>query len=141
MNVGSLHTFSNFVAYEAAQDNIFESNIRYNNALLVQEIGQAISKILDIDTLLNSVASVMEKRLDFDRGMIMMANEDITHLVYVSGYGYSEEEEELLKGTEFNLEKQDSKGVFVLAFRDRKPYLISDISEFENQFSKRSGKG
>ena len=44
---------------EAAQDNIIESNIRYNNALMVQEIGQATASILDIDRLLKTVAGVM----------------------------------------------------------------------------------
>ncbi|MGD2186400.1 MAG: 4-vinyl reductase, partial [Desulfobacterales bacterium] len=58
----------------ASEDLILESNIRYNNALLVQEIGQAASKILPIDELLKSVTSVMEKRLEFDRGLIMLAN-------------------------------------------------------------------
>ena len=48
-----------------AEGQILESNIRYNNALLVQEIGQAASKILTIDDLLRSVVNVMEKRLDF----------------------------------------------------------------------------
>jgi len=121
---------------DAAEDQVDEINIRYNNARLVQEIGQATSRILDVKQLINTVARILEKRLDFDRGMIMLANEAKTRLVYISGYGYKEED--LLKGTEFNLEKRESKGVFVLAFRDRKPYLISDISEFENQFSKRS---
>ena len=50
---------------EAAQDSFVESNTLYNNALMVQEIGQATSSILDIDRLLKTVAGVMEKRLGF----------------------------------------------------------------------------
>ena len=61
---------------DAAKDLIDEMNIRYNNALLIQEIGQVASKILAIDELMRNVASVMEKRVDFDRGMIMLANKD-----------------------------------------------------------------
>ena len=35
--------------------------IGYNNALLVQEIGQAVSSILDIDTLLKFVMETLQK--------------------------------------------------------------------------------
>ena len=35
---------------DTAKDLLNEMNIRYNNALLVQEIGQAVSSILDIDS-------------------------------------------------------------------------------------------
>jgi ABC-type antimicrobial peptide transport system permease subunit len=39
--------------------------IGYNNAVLVQEIGQALSNILDIDHLLKFIAETLEKRLNF----------------------------------------------------------------------------
>jgi hypothetical protein len=66
-----------------------EINIRYNNALLVQEIGQLTSMILDSEKLLKLVMEAMEKRLDFDRGMIMLANQEKTRLIYTVGYGYN----------------------------------------------------
>ena len=82
---------------EAAQDNIVESNIRYNNALLIQEIGQATANILDIDKLLVTVVGVMEKRLDFDRGMIMLIDKNKDVLRYFAGYGQNLLEEETLR--------------------------------------------
>ncbi len=123
---------------EAAQDSLIESNIRYNNALLVQEIGQATLKILDIDHLMTTVASVMEKRLDFDRGMMMLANREKTRLQYSAGYGHTPDEEEVLRQTEFSLDNPDSKGVFVLAFREQKPFLINDIGEIIDRISQKS---
>ena len=108
----------------AAEGQLEEMNIRYNNALLVQEIGQATSKILESDRLIHAVMSAMEKRLDFDRGMIMLANKEKSRLVYTAGYGYSKDQEELLRQTEFHLDKPESKGMFVVAFRDQKPFLI-----------------
>jgi PAS domain S-box-containing protein len=123
---------------EAAKDSLFESNIRYNNALLVQEIGQATLKILDIDRLLTTVASVMEKRLDFDRGMIMLADREKRRLHYSAGYGHTPAQEEVLRHTEFNLDKPESKGVFVLAFREQKPFLINDIGEIVDRISHKS---
>ena len=125
---------------EAAQDNIIESNIRYNNALMVQEIGQATASILDIDRLLKTVAGVMEKRLDFDRGMIMLVNKEKTVLRYSAGYGQSRPEEEILKSTEFHLDNPESKGIFVVAIRDQQPFLIDNLGEIQNTFSRRSSE-
>jgi PAS domain S-box-containing protein len=123
---------------EAAQDSLIESNIRYNNALLVQEIGQATSKLLDIEQLIKTVAGVMEKRLDFDRGMVMLANRDKTRLTYSAGYGYSQEQKRLLEQIEFNLANPESKGLFVLSMRDRRPFLVNNIREIEDSLSQRS---
>jgi PAS domain S-box-containing protein len=123
---------------EAAQDNIHESNIRYNNALLVQEIGQATANILDIDNLLKTVAGVMEKRLDFDRGMIMLVNKEKTVLRYRAGYGQNRPEEDILKDTMFHLDNPDSRGLFVLAIKEKRPFLVNNISEIKSSLSRRS---
>lgn len=122
----------------AAQDLLNEMNIRYNNALLVQEIGHATSTILDIVSLSGAVLNAIEKRLHFDRGMIMLANNDKSRLLFSAGYGYTEKEEGLLRGTQFHLDRPESKGIFVLGFREQKPFLINDISEIEGQFSVKS---
>ena len=122
----------------ASEDQILESNIRYNNALLVQEIGQAASKILPIDELLKSVVNVMEKRLEFDRGLIMLANIEKSQLQYSAGYGHTEEQENFLKALEFNLNNPESKGLFILTMRERKPLLINDIRDIEDTLSPRS---
>ena len=113
---------------DVAKDLLDEMNIRHNNALLIQEIGQATSSILNIDNLLKAVVRIMEMHIDFDRGMIMLANSDKTRLFYTAGYGYDKDIEELLQQTEFHLDNPESKGVFVVAFRDQKPFLVNDIS-------------
>ncbi len=121
-----------------AQDLLDEMNIRHNNALLIQEIGKATSSIINVDQLLNTVVSIMETHIDFDRGMIMLANSDKTRLLYTAGYGYNNGIEDLLKQTEFHLDKPESKGTFVEAFRDQKSVLINDITKIEEKLSKRS---
>lgn len=123
---------------DAAKELLDEMNIRYNNALLVQEIGQATSKILDTEELIKTIVHVMEKRLDFDRGMIMLANREKSRLIYADGYGYSEPQEKLLLGAEFHLDNLKSRGVFLRAFREQKPFLINDISKNEKSLSRRS---
>ncbi|MBC2717187.1 MAG: response regulator [Desulfobacteraceae bacterium] len=123
---------------EAAQDHLTESNIRYNNALLVQEIGHATSTIRDVDSVIKRVAGVMKNRLGFDRGMFMLTNEQETRLIYKGGYGHTKEEEKLLNSTEFHIDKPDSKGLFVMALRKRKPFLIENLNDIENTFSQKS---
>jgi PAS domain S-box-containing protein len=123
---------------DAAKDLIAEMNIRHNNAMLVQEIGKATSSILDIDQLIKSVAHIMEIHMDFDRGMILLVNSTKDLLYYASGYGYTQERETFLKQAEFHLDNPESKGVFVVAYKDQKPFLVNDISEIEKTLSKRS---
>ena len=123
---------------EAAHDDIEESNIRYNNALLVQEIGQATANILDIDMLLDTVVGVMEKRLYFDRGMIMLVDKEKKVLRYSAGYGQNLPEEEILKGTKFHLNNPESKGLFVLSIKEQRPFLINNIREIQESLSQRS---
>ncbi|MGD8447917.1 MAG: ATP-binding protein [Desulfobacterales bacterium] len=123
-----------------AQDLINEMNIRHNNALLIQEIGKATSSILDIDKLINTVVKIMEMHMDFDRGMIMLANRDKTRLSCTAGYGYTKEKEKLLQQTEFHLDKSESKGVFVVSFKSQIPFLINDVAEIEKNLSKKSLK-
>jgi len=123
---------------DAAKDLLDEINIRYNNALLVQEIGQATSMLLDIQKLLKSIMDIMEERLDFDRGGIWLANKEKTCLCYNVGYGYNPGIEEFLKKSDFHLDRPRSKGPAIQAFKQQKPYLVNDIAEVERNLSKRS---
>ncbi len=123
---------------DAARVLIEEMNTRNNNALLIQEIGQATSSILNLEKLLKTVMRITERRLDFDRGLIMFANKTEDRLRFSCGYGYTEDEKTLLRETEFHLDRADSKGIFVLSYKKRKPFLVNDISENGKNFSERS---
>ena len=57
---------------EAAEEHLGQLSIRYNQALLIQEIGQATSAVQDINSLIAAVMKIMAKRLDFDRGVLML---------------------------------------------------------------------
>ena len=137
-NKGLLKTIEDQKA--AAQDHLIESDIRYNNSLLIQEIGQAAAKILNVDMIAKTVTQVMERRLNFDRGMIMLKNEAGTRLSYKGGYGHTPEQEKLLHSTEFHIDKPDSTGLFVKALREQKPFLIENLNDIKNTFSPKSLK-
>ncbi|MBN2255480.1 MAG: PAS domain S-box protein, partial [Deltaproteobacteria bacterium] len=122
----------------AADQLINQTNRSYNELLLIQEIGQATSNILDIDNLLQFIMETLQKRLDFDRGMIMLANKDKTKLIYTVGYGYTPEQKDLLMNTTFSLEKPHSQGQFVLTFKKQQPFLINELKDVEPVMSPRS---
>lgn len=123
---------------DAAKDLLEEINLRYNDAQLIKEIGQATSKLLNIEMLLKCVTDVMAKHLDFDRGGIWLANKEKTLLIYNTGYGYNPEVEGLLRNTDFHLDRPRSRGVAVLAFKQQTPFLVNDIGEIETDLSRRT---
>ena len=123
---------------QAAEQLIAESDKRYRDADLVQEIGRIISTVLDIDDLLLTIMKTIEKYFDYDRGMVLLSDSNKKHLVYQVGYGYSSEQEEFFRHSALHLDKPKAKGPFVLAFKEQKPYLVNNIKEIVNELSERS---
>jgi len=116
---------------ELARDLLQETNARYNNALLIQEVGQATSSMLNTDQLLSHITDVLQRRLDFDRGTIMLADEERLRLIYAKGYGYNPELENFVKKTTFHLDKEDSLGPLVVAFKEQRPFLIDNTDKIK----------
>jgi HD-GYP domain-containing protein (c-di-GMP phosphodiesterase class II) len=122
-----------------SSDRLVEQiNVNYNNNLLVNEIGLTLGKQTDIGGILNKVMQVLEKRLDYDRGIIFLANKDKTKLNFSAGFGYNDKQLELLRNINFHLDRPESKGVFVVSFRENKQFLINDIDEIRTDLSPRS---
>ncbi|MEW6455458.1 MAG: HD domain-containing phosphohydrolase [Acidobacteriota bacterium] len=113
-------------------------NVNYNSALLINEIGLALSKDINIDSILWKVIQILEKRLDYDRGMILLANKDKTRLEFRAGFGYTDDQLNILENASFHLDRPESRGVFVVSFREQKPFLINNIDEIEEDLSPRS---
>ena len=121
-----------------AEDHIKEIDYRYQGALLVQKIGRASSAILDKKQLAEIVVQNIEHYLDFDRGLIMLTNENSSRLVYSAGYGFDRTTEDLLGKIQFRLDNPGSKGVFVKVFNSQRPVLVEDINLLSGAFSVRS---
>jgi len=122
----------------AAEQLLAESNKRFRDAELIQEIGQAISTELDINKLLRTVMVTLEKYFDYDRGMVLLANKDKTFLTYKAGFGYSPQQEAFFSSAALHLNKPESKGPFVLAFNEQKPYLVNNVDDIIGELSERS---
>ena len=117
---------------------IEQININYNNALMTNEIGQAISNQTNITDILLNVVQVFNKRFDYDRCMILLADPQKKWLQFRTGYGFTEDQQKFLKQAAFHLDQPQSKGIFVVAFREQKSFLINDINEIESDLSLRS---
>jgi putative nucleotidyltransferase with HDIG domain len=113
-------------------------NVNYNNALFINEISHALGKQINIDHILSDVIHILEKRLDYDRGIILLTNKQKTRLFLKTGFGYTFEQYNILKNVQFHLDKPESKGVFVVSFREQRPILVNDIIEIEDSLSPQS---
>ena len=121
-----------------AEKYITQFESRYNELTLIKEISEATSSILESQKLFSFIADALQKRLQFSRGMIMLTNPEKTKLLYTTGYGYTPEEETLLKNMDFNLTNPQSKGIFYLSYRDQKPHIISKVNEIKDFFSEKT---
>jgi HD-GYP domain-containing protein (c-di-GMP phosphodiesterase class II) len=132
-------------------DKLLEQiDINYNNALMTNEVGQAITKQssmqideyadshANIENILQNVVQIFEKRLDYKRGLILLSNSAKTRLEIKAGFGYEDEHRELLKKSAFNLNRPQSRGAFVVSFREQKPILINELADIEDSLSLRS---
>ena len=52
-------------------DLIKQMEINYNNSQMVHEIGKAINRYVNINEILNNVTQILEKRLGYDRCIIL----------------------------------------------------------------------
>jgi two-component sensor histidine kinase len=119
-------------------DTLFEKlNVSYNNARLIHEVGLTLTRQRHIEGILQDVAQILEKRLDYDRGMILLADKERMVLSFDAGFGYAEDQLSSLRKASFTL-KSDSKGILVVCFRERRPFLINDVDEIKHDLSPHS---
>lgn len=123
---------------ESTEKLIEQIDNNYNNALMTNEIGQALNTCTNREDILSNVCQIMKKRLNYDRGLILIANPERTKLVLHTGYGYSRDQLGLLDSVSFNLDRPQSRGVFTVSFREQKPFLINDLNEIEETLSQQS---
>ncbi len=119
-------------------DTLFDKlNVSYNNARLIHEVGLTLTKQRYIEGILLDVAHILEKRLDYDRGMILLADKERMVLSFKAGFGYAEDQLSSLRKASFKL-RPESKGILVVSFRERRPFLINDVDEVKHDLSPHS---
>lgn len=132
--------------YQKSLDNLTVSrdllmeqlDANYNNAQMSNEIGRAISNPTDIELILSQVIQILEKRLDFDRGLILLKDADSSRLQFRGGFGYDPHLRRILECTEFHLDRPGSRGVFTQVFKSQKPLLVDDFESLRDQHTTHS---
>ncbi|MBU5614167.1 GAF domain-containing protein [Geomonas sp. Red51] len=123
---------------ESTEQVLAQMGVNYNNARMVNEVGQALSKQAGISDVLGNVIKVIEKRLGYDRCVIMLADARKSRLTLSTGYGYTDEQRDALLQTSFDLTAPDTQGVFVTCFRDNQSRFVSDFADVAHLHTPRS---
>jgi HD-GYP domain-containing protein (c-di-GMP phosphodiesterase class II) len=124
--------------FDSTHQLLSQIEMNHNNAVLTSEIGQSISRRSGSVDVLSSVVKACEKWLDYDRCMILLADEDRKRLVFGAGYGHDDDQIRLLRQTSFHLDKPGGRGVFVVCFKQQKSFLVSNLGEIERDLSLKS---
>lgn len=101
----------------------------YDHATVINEIGQAISAQTGVEGIVESVAKVMEKRMAYDRGLLLLADEERRHLVFRAGYGLSAEERQTLEETLLDLEEEEEGAILSRAFFEQQPQHVTNLDQ------------
>ena len=104
-----------------------ELNIRYNATKLVQEVGKVTSAIRNDHKVAYAVSKVMSKRIDYDRGIILLANYNKKNLYFAGGYGFLKNEIEMICNAPFRIDNLKNENVLQKVFNKQEPILIEDL--------------
>jgi len=109
---------------------IDRTDINYDIAEIVREIGDIIGEKKEISKVLMEILQVIQKRLDFDKGMILLVNQGKDILKYRQGFGFSEDELNYLGNAEFFLTRPKSLNEAVVkSYNKKEPVVVNHLSE------------
>lgn len=121
-----------------SEEVLAQINLRYNESLLMREIGEAASTILNPRELLIFITDALNQRLMYERSMVMLTNPERTKLIYGAGHGSTPHEEALLNNLRFSLTPPESKGYFYQAYVSQKPVIVDSAALAESNLSETS---
>jgi signal transduction histidine kinase len=113
---------------DSIENLLDQINLNYNNAMLTHEIGQRLGNYTRIEEMLQDVAQIMRRRLEYDRGMILLADGGRKRLELRASYGYRDEELACLNAHPFPLEQGGESDVYLECFRAQRPFLVNDLA-------------
>jgi putative nucleotidyltransferase with HDIG domain len=120
-------------------EKMFEqTKLNYVNAVMHNDISRVLSTCTSTPDVLANVSALLENRLDYDRGLILIANHDRSVLEARAWFGYTEQEAEFVEKLSFNLKRGVSQGMFIVSFKEKKSFLVNDIFEHQAKLSERS---
>jgi signal transduction histidine kinase len=125
---------------EHSSDELVDQiDLNYRNALMINEVGQTLGKERSIEDIVKGVVEILARRLDYDRGIVLLANPERSRLAAVAGFGYRLDTLKDMEGESgFRLDQPDSRGVFVRCYREQRAFIVNDIAAAAAEFSPRS---
>ncbi len=117
---------------------LHQIDVNYNRTVITHRVSEVINKEISIEETLDGTIQAIQELLEFDRGLILLSNKEKTKLKFQNGYGYKQGFQEMLNTTDFSLTNPHSKGVFVVCFKEQKPFLINNVEDIKKDLSLRS---
>jgi PAS domain S-box-containing protein len=117
---------------DAAVEDLAELKAKYNSALLFQELGSLTSRIQEPALLAEGVAKTVGKWLDYDRIMIFLPEGD--KLRFAAGYGFTGDEEDVVKNAPYHFSGEGIDNPFSWAFLKQHPFLANDRGDLCEAF-------
>ncbi len=122
---------------DATNQLISQVSNDYDKALMINEIGQVISRQTNLTDILHNLSRILEERLDFDRGLLLLADPARTQLQFQTGFGYTREQLVSIMRTSSSLRDNSEWDIFGRTFHEQKPFLINDPSELSDLYGVR----
>jgi len=107
-----------------------------------QVVLSAAESISNENNVFDKVVEILYKQLGYNRGVIMLVNEETQRrLCYKKSFGYNENEIKAWNEQKgFDVSRDNSEGAFVVAYREKRPIWISDMQRIKTKLSERSQK-
>ena len=77
--------------------------------------------------MLPDIAEIMHRRLDYDRGLILLADRERNCLELRASYGCSREDLQCMSALQWRLDDGEEQDVYLSSFREQRPFLVNDL--------------
>ena len=119
--------------HTAREEMLNQVEVDAENLKAIVDIGQVLG-IEDPDAcIFDRVATIVGKKLRYDRVMIMITNDEKTFLSYLGGYGFTEVEKLYIAEYRISL-GESSEGVLYESFRHNETMLVNDMAWLTRKF-------
>ncbi len=123
----------------SADELVDQINVNYENALMINEIGQSLGKERSIKDILGSVVGILARRLDYDRGVILLADPDGSKLSVVAEFGYQPGQLAEMEGEAgLRLDRPAPPGALSPSSPQPRAFTMNDLAAAAAEFSPRS---
>lgn len=107
-----------------------ESN--FNNSLMINEVGQLLNDCTHTESIFELVIKIIKNRLNYDRGMVFLANSERNRIILQAYFGCLPEHLDMLEALSFHMDLTVANMAIAVAFIDQKPLLANDLQEIED---------